>query len=195
MKLYVGTESTWSLRALICLAISQIDAQVQCFTLRSEEGKRALQAVSPTRLVPLLDDEGTIIHDSLAITEYLNEVAPGRLYPTERAQRAVCRSLCAEMHSGFLAIRQSMPFTTETVTRDIQPSDAALREIERLTAIFAAAQGRFLFGDAPTAADAFYAVMAYRLNCYHVVLEGRAGEYQQNAINWDVLQHALESLR
>ncbi|MBT0724519.1 glutathione S-transferase [Rosenbergiella sp. S61] len=194
MQLSVGIDSTWSLRAMIGLKITAIQADLRVFNLSCPTCKSELQSLCATGLVPFLDDGELRIHDSLAITEYLNELSAGGLYPTERGKRALCRSLCAEMHSGFTALRQAMPFTTAAVSQQSTFSPAQAAEIGRVKTLFCCAEGPFYLGDKPTAVDAFYAVLACRLNHYGVRLQGKAGEYQQQLLGWEFLHEALAQL-
>jgi len=111
MQLFIGTVSTWSLRALICAKIAETNIQTTFFNLADEDDRRVLKQISPTALVPFLRDGQVEVHDSLAIAEYLNEKTSGRLYPEDSASRALSRSLCAEIHSGFVSVRREMPFS------------------------------------------------------------------------------------
>lgn len=73
MKLFAGTESSWSLRALLCMEIAGIPPEPGIFDLSNEESRRELKRLSPTGRVPVLRDGDVVVYDSLSITEYLNE--------------------------------------------------------------------------------------------------------------------------
>jgi len=191
MQLFIGTVSTWSLRALICARLADISIQTTFFNLADENDRRRLKQISPTALVPFLRDDQLEVHDSLAIAEYLNEKTSGRLYPEDPACRALSRSLCAEIHSGFINVRREMPFSPSDQCPAHILSDSTQNEVERLTQIFSLSQGEFMWGDRPTAVDAFYAVMALRLASYQVYLGGAAGEYQRRLIAWPLFNDAL----
>ena len=108
LVLTVGTGSTWAMRATLVLAMSGLEWQEQVFDLEDARSLQRLKRVAPAGLVPWLDDGELRIHDSLAIAEYLHELCPGRhLYPADRAERALARSLCAELHAGFSPDPQS----------------------------------------------------------------------------------------
>ncbi len=112
LQLVIGDRnySSWSLRAALVLDLSgQAFSDIPVALYRPESRARLL-SYSPTGKVPvLLTDEGPV-WDSLAIAEYLAEVAPkAQLWPQERYARALARSICAEMHSGFQALRSHLP--------------------------------------------------------------------------------------
>ncbi len=194
MKLYVGTDSTWSLRTLVCAGIAQVATDVEVFRLNDETSRNTLKKRSPTGLVPVLQEGDLVINDSLSIVEYLNEIKPGCIYPTDRAQRAISRSLCAEMHAGFLSLRQQMPFSTSGDVSTITPSSQAAADISRISAIFSSAKADFFWDDNPCAVDAFYSVMAYRLKSYGINFSGQAGRYQDALIEWKLFQQALKQI-
>jgi len=114
------------------------------------------------------------------------------LLPADMNLRAECRSLVCELHSGFTTIRSTCPFSWEPVQLT-ELTDDQQKEIERLEFIWSAAAGEFYYGT-PTMADAFYAVMAYRLASYNITLSGNAGRYQAQLIQWplfiSVVEHA-----
>ncbi len=110
LVLTVGTGSTWAMRAALVLAMSGLEWQEQVFDLEDAKELQRLKRLAPAGLVPWLDHDGVRIHDSLAIAEYLHELCPARrLYPEARAERALARSLCAELHAGFRQIRTLLP--------------------------------------------------------------------------------------
>src|SRR5258708_25800353 len=110
LTLYVGSKrySSWSLRSYVALVYA--GAQFDCTTilLDAKTTKIEIAKVTPAGRVPVLHDGTLVIWDSLAICEYLAEQYPA-LWPAERADRARARSLSAEMHSGFAALRHDMP--------------------------------------------------------------------------------------
>src|SRR4029453_11936093 len=88
--------------------------------------KRTLLALAPTGRVPLLGDDGFAVWDTLAIVEYLAEKFPGqRIWPEGTRERARARSLCAEMHSGFGALRERFPMNIEASLPEIGPREVA----------------------------------------------------------------------
>lgn len=190
MELVVGTDSTWSLRVWICLQIVNVKATDVVIDLTDADYKAKILTHSPTGLVPAFIDGNIEIHDSLAITEYLNESSQGGLYPDSVKQRAFARSLCAEMHSGFMHLRQQFPFTLKPVAKKAELSDEVKQEIARIEAIFELAELPYMFEFAG-AVDAFYAILAFRLKSYGISLKGKAGEYQRSLLKWGLLKQAI----
>ncbi|AVP83627.1 MULTISPECIES: glutathione S-transferase N-terminal domain-containing protein [Aeromonas] len=194
LVLTVGTGSTWAMRAALVLAMSGLEWQEQVFDLEDAKELQRLKRLAPAGLVPWLDHDGVRIHDSLAIAEYLHELCPARrLYPEARAERALARSLCAELHAGFRQIRTLLPFFLGAPTRS-EPPVEAIGELARLQTIWSQARGPFYFGEAGIL-DAFYAVMAYRLASYGIQLPGQAGAYQQALLAWSLWQQTLVKAR
>ncbi|HAU4905323.1 TPA: glutathione S-transferase [Aeromonas hydrophila] len=194
LVLTVGTGSTWAMRAALVLAMSGLEWQEQVFDLEDAKELQRLKRLAPAGLVPWLDHDGVRIHDSLAIAEYLHELCPARrLYPEARAERALARSLCAELHAGFRQIRTLLPFFLGAPTRS-EPPVEAISELARLQTIWSQARGPFYFGEAGIL-DAFYAVMAYRLASYGIQLPGQAGAYQQALLAWPLWQQTLVKAR
>jgi glutathione S-transferase len=194
LVLTVGTGSTWAMRASLLLAMSGLEWQEQVFDLEDAKALQRLKRTAPAGLVPWLDDGTLRSHDSLAIAEYLHELCPARhLYPTDRAERAKARSLCAELHAGFGQIRSRLPFFLGAPTQS-EPPVETIGELARLQTIWSQARGRFYFGEAGIL-DAFYAVMAYRLASYGISLPGQAGAYQQALLAWPLWQETLVKAR
>lgn len=194
LVLTVGTGSTWAMRAALVLAMSGLEWQELVFDLEDAKELQRLKRLAPAGLVPWLDHDGVRIHDSLAIAEYLHELCPARrLYPEARAERALARSLCAELHAGFRQIRTLLPFFLGAPTRS-EPPVEAIGELARLQTIWSQARGPFYFGEAGIL-DAFYAVMAYRLASYGIQLPGQAGAYQQALLAWPLWQQTLVKAR
>jgi glutathione S-transferase len=144
----------------------------------SEPGSRqALLAHSPAGKVPVLKHGGRTVWDSLAILEYLAETAPeARLWPDEPGARALARSISAEMHAGFAALRTHMPMNLRKSLPGRGRAAGVADDIARITAIWQDCRARhggagpFLFGRF-TAADAMYAPVATRFTTYAVELD------------------------
>jgi len=191
MELLVGTDSTWSLRAWICSQLSEIELSVDVIDLTDHDYKAQIFNISPSGLVPALINDSLVIHDSLAIVEYFNEYSKGNLFPDSSEDRALSRSLCSELHSGFINLRTQCPFTLGKVIPLSDFSPGIKSEILRLEFIFEKASLPFMFSSAG-AVDAFYAILAYRLKAYGITLNGKAGEYQQSLLEWSYLQEAIK---
>ena len=191
MDLYIGNKnySSWSLRAWLLMSEAGIPFTEHCLRFDFGAGstfKATLLALAPTGRVPLLVDDGFAVWDSLAIAEYLAERFPDkRLWPVDRRQRARARSLCAEMHTGFGALRARCPMNIELSMpsiglrcKDEWPDVAA--DLRRLDAMWrealAESGGPFLFGGFGIV-DSFYAPVASRIRSYGLDVGSAAEAY------------------
>lgn len=189
-KLY----SSWSLRGALALELAGVPYEETLVKLNQPDTRQRLLAFSATAKVPLLQSEHGVIADSLAIAEYLNERHPEvRLWPEDVAARAQARSACAQMHSGFFALRGAMPFD---LSRDEALAEMPLDvqvDIDRIVALWsecrlvAKENGPFLFGR-PSLADAFFAPVAVRLRTYRVAVPAEAAAYIETIYQWPAFQ-------
>ncbi len=183
MKLIIGNKnySSWSLRAWLAARASGVAFEEIRIPLFIPGSRERILAHSPSGKVPCLNDHGLAVWDSLAICEYLAERTPA-LWPADRAARAVARSVSAEMHSGFVALRQHMSMNIRKDYAGKGRTPEVEADIARITAIWNDCRARFgaggayLFG-AFTAADAMYAPVCFRFKTYGVKPEGAAGAY------------------
>ncbi|RZL88447.1 MAG: glutathione S-transferase, partial [Variovorax sp.] len=115
-KLYIGNKnySSWSMRPWVLMkqagiAFEEVMVPFGADAFAEDSAfKRTITAVNPNGLVPVLVDDGIVVWDTLAIAEYLAETCPeAQLWPADKAQRARARSICAEMHAGFRALRSA----------------------------------------------------------------------------------------
>jgi glutathione S-transferase len=181
LKLYIGNKnySSWSMRPWVLLKQSGIDFEevmVRFDALDSESVfKKTIAAINPGGKVPVLDDDGLVVWDTLAIAEYLAEKFPAKkLWPADAAARARARSICAEMHSGFGALRSACGMNIEAdlaeigavVWRDQPAVRADVARISNMwTELLAQHGGPMLFG-AFSIADAFFAPVCMRIKTY-----------------------------
>jgi len=189
-KLY----SSWSLRGALALELAGVPYEETLIKLNQPDTRKRILAFSSTGKVPLLKTEHGVIADSLAIAEYLNERHPeAQLWPADVAARAHARSACAQMHSGFTALRGAMPFD---LSRDQALEDMPLEvqvDIDRIVALWSECRlvakdsGPFLFGK-PTLADAFFAPVAVRLRTYRVEVPAEAATYIETIYQWPAFQ-------
>jgi len=145
MQLFIGNKnySTWSLRAWYLLSKFNISFTEQQLVLDTPEFYEALKSKFPVQKVPALIDAELIVWDSLAICEYINDAyLNGAAWPSEIAQRAKARSLAAEMHSGFAALRNEMPMNIRA-KRHVELSEQAKKDIARIDEIFSTQQQRY----------------------------------------------------
>lgn len=191
MELTVGTDSTWSLRVWICSKLANLEVQINVVDLTDSDYKAEILKHSVTGLVPSLNEGTFAVHDSLAIAEYFNECSDGALYPNLSSERALARSLCFELHSGFTSLRSQCPFSLEQVAPLLEFDNDIDNELIRIEKIFGSAHLPFMFSSAGVV-DAFYSILAFRLNAYGIKLQGKAGEYQKSLLNWSILKHAIE---
>lgn len=177
MELVIGTKrwSSWSLRPWLALkragaAFSEVEIELR----RGEATSDEIGRISPSRLAPALRDGDLVIWDSLAICEYLAEKFPGAgLWPNDPALRALGRSACAEMHSGFQALRSECPMALDAAPSKLELSEPAQKNVRRIvalwTALLARSHGPFLLGGW-SIADAFYTPVATRFRTYDIRL-------------------------
>ena len=181
LKLYIGNKnySSWSMRPWVLLrqagiAFEEVRVRFDSFEANSEF-KRAIGAVNPTGKVPVLVHGDLVVWDTLAIAEYVAETHPDKkLWPTDPQARARARSICAEMHSGFTALRSNCPMNIEAHLPDtgalLWRDKAGVRaDVQRLvdmwTALLDEHGGPLLFGEF-TVADAYFAPVCMRLHTY-----------------------------
>jgi glutathione S-transferase len=202
MQLYIGNKnySSWSLRAWMLMKHAGIAFEEIKLRLAFEEGsafKTRLAAVAPSGRVPVLVDDGFAVWDTLAIAEYLAEkFTDKQLWPAAVRARARARSLCAEMHSGFGALRSSFPMNIEASlpevgARLLRESPAAACDLQRIVQMWdeqlMQSGGPFLFG-AFTIADAYFAPVCSRIKTYALPVPPRLTAYV------DVI-HALPAMQ
>ena len=168
MLLIIGNKnySSWSLRPWLAMKVLGIPFDEKRIHLYAADSREQILRYSPAGRVPILHDGKTVVWDSLAILEYLAE-GQRQLWPLDAAQRAKARAVSAEMHSGFAALRQHMSMNTRKRYPGKGRTPEVLADIARIDAIWAEAQGPFLFG-AFTAADAMYAPVVLRFRTYEV---------------------------
>jgi glutathione S-transferase len=194
LQLHIGNKnySSWSMRPWVLMRQAGIDFEEVMIRFDSfDAGSRFRQradALGPTGKVPVLVHDGLAVWDTLAIAEYVAELFPERqLWPRERSARARARSVCAEMHSGFGALRSACPMNIEArlpeigalVLRD-QPAVRAnlARIVSMWSELLREHGGPLLFGDF-TVADAYYAPVVMRLRTYALPVPGEIAAYME----------------
>ncbi len=174
--------SSWSLRGWLPVRLAGLDVAVDVVKLGGGGNTAAVKAVSPNGLVPYLDHRGNRVWETIAIAEYCAEIEPA-LWPRDTRARALARSIGAEMHAGFAALRQAMPMNLGARKPGVGHSDAALADVARITAIWREAReafgagGPYLFGVNFTNADAMYAPVVARFLSYAPPLDSDARAY------------------
>jgi glutathione S-transferase len=182
VTLYVGNKnySSWSLRAWLTLRFGNIEFTERLVRLDQPGYGRGeiaeVRSITPTGQVPVLTRDSFAIWDTLAIAEWAAEQRPA-LWPADADDRARARSLCAEMHSGFVGVRRdlSMNIKRRCQARNL-PQDT-LAGIKRIDDIFASARGPHLFGPRGIV-DAFFTPVATRMRTYSIALSPQATAYR-----------------
>ena len=187
LTLVIGNKnySSWSLRPWLALRMAGLAFEEIRIPLYQAGSREQILRHSPAGRVPILLHGDVTVWDSLAICEYAAELAPGAgLWPESRALRAHARSISAEMHSGFGALRSAMPMNLRLAGARLvkPPSPEVEADVARVLAIFEecrerhGAGGDFLFGRF-TIADAMFAPVATRFRSYSVPLPPRSQSY------------------
>jgi glutathione S-transferase len=189
LKLVIGNKnySSWSMRPWLAMRASNIAFEeifIPLYTDNKADNDRIL-SFSPAGKVPTLIDGDVAVWDSLAIIEYLAERFPDKkLWPEDRAQRAHARSISAEMHSGFLPLRNECGMNLHRPVRAVALSADARANVARIEEIWLdcreryQARGPFLFG-AFTAADAVFAPVVHRFRTYAIDVAPKAETYMK----------------
>ena len=186
LKLVIGNKnySSWSMRPWLALRANNIAFEEIFISLYSGTAdKQRILDFTRSGKVPVLIDGDVTVWDSLAIIEYIAERFPEkRLWPEHPADRARARSVCAEMHSGFVALRNECGMNLHRPPRAIALSAEAHANIARIEEIWRECRecygqsGRFLFG-AFGAADAMFAPVVHRFRSYAVVVAPETQRY------------------
>lgn len=198
MQLFIGNKnySSWSMRPWVLMrhfeiAFDEVMVRFDGFEPDSAF-KRRIEQVAPTGRVPVLVDDGLVVWDTLAIAEYLAErFRQHAMWPRGMRERARARSLCAEMHSGFAALRSHCPQNIEASMPDIgrrvmQEQVAVRNDLQRVQAMWGealrASGGPFLFG-AFGITDAYFAPLAGRIRSYGLPVDATAQGYVERVFS------------
>jgi glutathione S-transferase len=198
LTLVIGNRnySSWSLRAWLAMKMAGVAFDEIRIALDAPDTKANILKHSPSGRVPCLIDGDLTVWDSLAICEYVNETqARGRMWPARLASRAQARSVAAEMHSGFAAMRTHLPMDIRSRHPDkgaaalARPDVAA--DVRRVQDIWleclARSGGPFLFGTF-SIADAFFAPVVTRFVTYGVTLPPALGNYSERVLELAPMQ-------
>jgi len=187
LKLVIGNKnySSWSMRPWLALRANDIAFEeifIPLYTNVKADKDRIL-GFSHSGKVPALIDGDVTVWDSLSIIEYLAEKYPeARLWPEDRASRAHARSISAEMHSGFVPLRNECGMNLHRPIRAVALSDDAKANVARIQEIWAECHARhgkkgpFLFG-AFSGADAMFAPVVHRFRSYAIAVAPQAQPY------------------
>ncbi len=203
LKLYIGNKnySSWSLRPWLLMTQAQIPFEEVMVRFDSfaagSSFKQTVGGINPVGKVPVLVDDDLVVWDTLAIAEYLAERFPEKhLWPADARARARARSVCAEMHSGFTALRSHCPMNIEAslpdigriVWRDQAGVRADLARLESMWGeLLAAHGGPMLFGEFGIA-DAYFAPVCARIRTYALPVSATVAAYVERV-------HGLRAMR
>lgn len=189
--------SSWSLRGWLMAKLAGIDFEEVFVAPGDPDARAEILLLSPSILVPCLTYDGIKVWDTLAIGEFLNEIAPeAGLLPKNQAKRAHCRSICGEMHSGFISLRQALPMNIKGRFEKFKIWSKAVADIERIAAIWREClqsyEGPYLFG-AISLADAMYAPVVSRFRTYDVKLDAACQAYADRIWALPAMQEWVEA--
>ena len=192
LKLFIGNKnySSWSMRPWVLLKQAGIPFEEVMVRFDSFDAgssfKSSLAGVTPVGKVPVLQDGDLAVWDTLAIAEYLAEQFPDKqLWPAERTARARARSVCAEMHGGFSALRNDCGMNIEANLADTgallwRDKPAVRSDVARIVAMWSGLLqehgGPLLFGNF-TVADAYFAPVCMRINTYALPVPAHVRAY------------------
>lgn len=181
--LYIGNKnySSWSLRPWMALTGCGVEFEERLIPFDFAAGNPKIREVSPTGRVPILYHGDLRVWESLAIIEYVAEVVPDAgLWPKNRKDRALARSISMEMLSGFRALRNACPMNMRRKKQAIEVSDDVMADVERIKSLWGEMRrrsgGRFLFGEF-SGADAMYAPVVNRFDTYGLVDDSETLDY------------------
>lgn len=187
LTLVIGNKnySSWSLRPWMVLVEAGIPFTEKLIRFGEPRFGRQIRRISHAGTVPVLLDGKLVISDSLAILEYLAERYPARnLWPKKREARALARSVSAEMHAGFAALRKACPMNLHRPPKPVAMDEAVLRNVVRIEALWRQCRkahgkgGPFLFGSF-SSADAMFAPVATRFETYAIPVAKDTRAYMQ----------------
>jgi glutathione S-transferase len=192
LKLYIGNKnySSWSMRPWVLLRQAGIDFEEVMVRFDGfgpqAQFKKVVAPINPVGKVPVLVHDDLVVWDTLAIAEYVAEQFPQHaLWPAERAARARARSVCAEMHSGFMGLRSACPMNIEAHLPEVgalalRDKPAVRADLDRIVAMWsgllAEHGGPMLFG-AFSVADAYFAPVVMRLRTYALPVPAEVARY------------------
>lgn len=183
----------WALRGWLMCKLAGLDFSEKVISPDDPAMKAEMLLLSSSMLVPSLQHGAVLVWDTLAIGEYLHEIKPkAGLLPADAKARAHCRAICGEMHSGFSAMRGSLPMNIKGHFPNFKIWSRAQTDIDRVVAIWRECLqrygGPFLFGAQPCIADAMYAPVVTRFLSYDVSLDRECAAYCKRVMALPAMQ-------
>lgn len=183
-KLLIGQRrySSWSLRGWLAVRLAGLDVAIEVARFVRPAPTPLIANTSPNGLVPYLEHRGARVWESLAVCEYCAEIESS-LWPVDRVARAYARSIAAEMHSGFRALRQNMWMNLGRDFSGLGRTPDTLADIARIEAAWAGAKqlseiaGPYLFGNTITVADIMYAPVVTRFLTWRPAISAATQAY------------------
>ena len=183
--------SSWSLRGWLLCKFAGLPFETVSLPIDDAAARAELLLLAPSFLTPSLNYDDVKIWDTLAMAEFLHEVAPkAGLLPKDRAERARCRSISGEMHQGFANLRAALPMNLKAHHPGFKVWAGAQSDVDRITMIWreqlAQSEGPYLFG-ALSVADAMYAPVCTRFATYDVALDPACAAYRDRILALPVM--------
>ncbi len=203
MKLIIGNKnySSWSLRPWLLLSVNDIVFEEIRIPLNTENTHTEFAKYTKAGKVPVLHDKGIVVWDSLAICEYISEqYLGGKGWPAEMEHRAEARSCCAEMHSGFFAVREQMPMNCRATGRKVPMTAELQKEISRIDSLWSllrerySGNGPWLFGEF-SIADCMFAPVVFRFATYDVAVSEQSKKFMANLLAQPKVQLWLQDAK
>ena len=190
----------WSLRGWLMCRLAGLEFTENIIPPDDPAMKAEMLLLSASMLVPSLQHGSVKVWDTLAIGEYLNEIKPkAGLLPGDAKARAHCRAISGEMHSGFSAMRSSLPMNVKARFPNFKIWSRAQADIDHVVAIWReclkAYGGPFLFGKQPCIADAMYAPVVTRFMTYDVTLDAACAGYCKRIIELPAMQEWIKAAK
>jgi glutathione S-transferase len=191
---------SWSLRGWLLCKIAGVEFDEHIVSAEDPEARAELLLLSPSFLVPSLQNSSVKVWDTLAIGEYLNETRPDAgLLPKDMAARAHCRAIAGEMHSGFSNLRSALPMNIKAHYQGFKVWQGAQADIDRITGIWRDCikkyGGPYLFGKQLTLADAMYAPVCSRFTTYNVKTDEVSAAYCKAILATPFMQEWIEAAK
>ncbi len=203
MKLIIGNKnySSWSLRPWLLLSVFEVAFEEIRISLMVEGYKKKILQYSAAGQVPVLNDNGLVIWDSLAICEYISEqYLDGKGWPQDPAIRAQARSCAAEMHSSFFTLRNDMPMNCRAKNRKVPIYPELRNDIARVDRLWSEMRTRYsplgpwLLGDF-SIADCMFAPVVFRFNTYKPGVSALSQEYMVKMLEHPKIQLWLKQAK